>query len=82
MYSALNPSAGTLLHPTSWNQGTAYFNLLGQVGVSRGFGGVGFPKLLFTFRSIFVGVSASASVRDESSIGCRRNGSQSCWEAG
>ncbi|MFJ4170287.1 C40 family peptidase [Paenarthrobacter sp. NPDC089714] len=29
MYSALNPSAGTLLHPISWNSGTAYFNLLG-----------------------------------------------------
>lgn len=29
MYSALNPSAGTLLHPVSWNPGTQYFNLLG-----------------------------------------------------
>lgn len=28
MWSALNPAVGTLLHPTSWNQGTAYFNLL------------------------------------------------------
>ncbi|BCW58525.1 hypothetical protein StoSoilB20_18720 [Arthrobacter sp. StoSoilB20] len=28
MYSALNPSAGTLLHPIDWNPGTAYFNLL------------------------------------------------------
>ncbi|WP_229785208.1 C40 family peptidase [Paenarthrobacter histidinolovorans] len=28
MYSALNPSAGTLLHPIDWNQGTAYFDLL------------------------------------------------------
>lgn len=29
MYSALNPSAGTLLHPIDWNPGTAYFDLLG-----------------------------------------------------
>ncbi|MGJ0383715.1 C40 family peptidase [Paenarthrobacter nicotinovorans] len=29
MYSALNPSAGTLLHPISWNSGSAYFVLLG-----------------------------------------------------
>lgn len=29
MYSALNPSAGTLMHPTDWNPGTAYFNILG-----------------------------------------------------
>ncbi|MFF1830685.1 C40 family peptidase [Paenarthrobacter sp. NPDC058040] len=28
MYSALNPSAGTLLHPIDWNRGTAYFDLL------------------------------------------------------
>lgn len=28
MYSALNPSAGTLLHPVDWNPGTAYFDLL------------------------------------------------------
>lgn len=28
MYSALNPSAGTLLHPVDWNSGSAYFNLL------------------------------------------------------
>lgn len=28
MYSALNPSAGTLLHPMDWNPGTAYFDLL------------------------------------------------------
>ena len=28
MWSALNPSVGTLLHPISWNQGSAYFNLL------------------------------------------------------
>ncbi|WP_156524789.1 C40 family peptidase [Paenarthrobacter nicotinovorans] len=28
MYSALNPSAGTLLHPIDWNPGSAYFNLL------------------------------------------------------
>ncbi|MGF4046104.1 C40 family peptidase [Paenarthrobacter nitroguajacolicus] len=28
MYSALNPSAGTLLHPIDWNPGTAYFGLL------------------------------------------------------
>ncbi|WP_306418915.1 C40 family peptidase [Arthrobacter sp. GMC3] len=31
MYSALNPSAGTLLHPVSWNPGTQYFRLLGPV---------------------------------------------------
>ncbi|MFJ6536787.1 C40 family peptidase [Paenarthrobacter sp. NPDC091711] len=30
MYSALNPSAGTLLHPIGWNSGTAYFDLLEQ----------------------------------------------------
>ncbi|MFE4079263.1 C40 family peptidase [Paenarthrobacter sp. YIM B13468] len=29
MYSALNPSAGTLLHPIDWNPGTAFFDLLG-----------------------------------------------------
>ncbi|WP_164888712.1 MULTISPECIES: C40 family peptidase [Paenarthrobacter] len=28
MYSALNPSAGTLMHPIDWNPGTAYFDLL------------------------------------------------------
>lgn len=28
MYSALNPSAGTLLHPIDWNPGSAYFDLL------------------------------------------------------
>lgn len=28
MWSALNPAAGTLLHPISWNSGTAYFDLL------------------------------------------------------
>ncbi|MBT2587836.1 C40 family peptidase [Arthrobacter sp. ISL-95] len=28
MYSALNPSVGTLLHPIDWNPGTVYFNLL------------------------------------------------------
>lgn len=28
MYSALNPSAGTLLHPIDWNPGAAYFDLL------------------------------------------------------
>ncbi|MGY3317487.1 cell wall-associated NlpC family hydrolase [Arthrobacter sp. TE12232] len=28
MWSALNPSVGTLLHPVSWNPGTAYFDLL------------------------------------------------------
>lgn len=28
MYSALNPSVGTLLHPVDWNAGTAYFDLL------------------------------------------------------
>ncbi|GAA3310896.1 C40 family peptidase [Arthrobacter ramosus] len=27
MYSALNPAAGTLLHPVDWNTGTAYFDL-------------------------------------------------------
>lgn len=30
MYSALNPSAGTLLHPIAWNPGSAYFDLLGS----------------------------------------------------
>jgi cell wall-associated NlpC family hydrolase len=30
MYSALNPSAGTLLHPIDWNPGTVYFDLLGE----------------------------------------------------
>ncbi|MEW1811887.1 C40 family peptidase [Pseudarthrobacter phenanthrenivorans] len=30
MWSALNPGAGTLLHPVSWNPGTAYFDLLGR----------------------------------------------------
>lgn len=28
MWSALNPDVGTLLHPISWNSGTAYFDLL------------------------------------------------------
>lgn len=28
IYSALNPSAGTLLHPVDWNSGSAYFDLL------------------------------------------------------
>jgi cell wall-associated NlpC family hydrolase len=28
MYSALNPAVGTLLHPVSWNRGSAYFDLL------------------------------------------------------
>jgi hypothetical protein len=28
MYSALNPSAGTLLHPVDWNPGAEYFDLL------------------------------------------------------
>ncbi|MEV4990012.1 C40 family peptidase [Pseudarthrobacter sp. LMD1-1-1.1] len=28
MWSALNPAVGTLLHPISWNSGTAYFDLL------------------------------------------------------
>lgn len=28
MWSALNPAVGTLLHPISWNSGTAYFELL------------------------------------------------------
>lgn len=28
MYSALNPAAGTLLHPVDWNLGSAYFDLL------------------------------------------------------
>lgn len=28
MYSALNPSVGTLLHPIAWNLDTAYFDLL------------------------------------------------------
>lgn len=28
MWSALNPAVGTLLHPVSWNPGTAYFDLL------------------------------------------------------
>lgn len=28
MYSALNPSVGTLLHPVAWNPDTAYFDLL------------------------------------------------------
>lgn len=28
MYSALNPSAGTLLHPVSWNPGSEYFTYL------------------------------------------------------
>lgn len=30
MYSALNSSVGTLLHPVSWNPGTQYFTILGQ----------------------------------------------------
>ncbi|WP_306295801.1 C40 family peptidase [Arthrobacter sp. STN4] len=30
MYSALNPSVGTLLHPVSWNTGTRYFTVLGK----------------------------------------------------
>lgn len=29
MFSALNPAAGTLLHPIDWNSGTAYFSILG-----------------------------------------------------
>lgn len=29
MWSALNPSVGTLLHPMAWNSDTAYFDLLG-----------------------------------------------------
>lgn len=28
MYSALNPTVGTLLHPIAWNSDTAYFDLL------------------------------------------------------
>ncbi|WP_054009614.1 C40 family peptidase [Arthrobacter sp. ERGS1:01] len=28
MYSALNPSVGTLLHPVAWNPGAEYFDLL------------------------------------------------------
>jgi hypothetical protein len=28
MYSALNPSVGTLMHPIAWNSDTAYFDLL------------------------------------------------------
>jgi cell wall-associated NlpC family hydrolase len=28
MYSALNPAVGTLLHPVTWNAGSAYFDLL------------------------------------------------------
>ncbi|WP_129545597.1 C40 family peptidase [Arthrobacter dokdonensis] len=28
MYSALNPSVGTLLHPVNWNVGSAYFRVL------------------------------------------------------
>ncbi|WP_062004626.1 C40 family peptidase [Arthrobacter alpinus] len=28
MYSALNPTVGTLLHPVGWNPGTQYFTLL------------------------------------------------------
>lgn len=30
MWSALNPAVGTLLHPVSWNLGSAYFDLLGR----------------------------------------------------
>ena len=30
MWSALNPSVGTLLHPVSWNPGAAYFDLLSR----------------------------------------------------
>jgi hypothetical protein len=30
MWSALNPAAGTLLHPVSWNPGAAYFDLLSR----------------------------------------------------
>lgn len=30
MWSALNPSVGTLLHPVDWNPGTAYFDLLAR----------------------------------------------------
>jgi len=30
MYSALNPSVGTLLHPVSWNTGSRYFTVLGN----------------------------------------------------
>lgn len=33
MYSALNPAAGTLLHPVRWNPGSVYFDLL--VGHSK-----------------------------------------------
>ncbi|MEQ4519311.1 NlpC/P60 family protein [Pseudarthrobacter sp. B907] len=29
MWSALNPSVGTLLHPIAWNSDAAYFDLLG-----------------------------------------------------
>ncbi|GAP53517.1 hypothetical protein AHiyo6_00820 [Arthrobacter sp. Hiyo6] len=29
MYSALNPSVGTLLHPIDWNPGSRFFTLLG-----------------------------------------------------
>lgn len=35
MYSALNPSAGTLLHPVSWNPGTQYFDLLGPAPTNK-----------------------------------------------
>ena len=30
MWSALNPAVGTLLHPISWNSGSAYYDLLGS----------------------------------------------------
>lgn len=31
MYSALNPTAGTLLHPVAWNLGTEYFLLISKI---------------------------------------------------
>ncbi|GAA4660232.1 peptidoglycan DD-metalloendopeptidase family protein [Arthrobacter cryoconiti] len=30
MYSALNPSVGTLLHPVDWNPGSEYFTMIGD----------------------------------------------------
>lgn len=30
MYSALNPSVGTLLHPVDWNPGSEYFTMIGE----------------------------------------------------
>lgn len=30
MYSALNPSVGTLLHPVDWNPGSEYFTMVGE----------------------------------------------------